>query len=267
MAVHFPADYELFSLVCIDCHNAGSKIDKGIKRIVNDKLQKTSAHWPEFVATSEDPKTIRVMLDLEQMIGREIIWLRGMGWEQMIRIKRALPNISWRFCTGILKIQPIFEYLYLFHELPTAMRIGYRYDESERKDSITTGFKFPYVNELRAKSNTRINRHKTIEWRVPEFPLIDNKVFHHQVRDFWKDKGIDFPLDSNCQNCFWKDPQQIRKNFETNPEIMYWAIIWEDLTNATFKSELSLLEASRLGIQTNFNFGTGSGCQAGHCTD
>lgn len=37
---------------------------------------------PELVATSEDPKVLKVMFDLEQIIGREIIWLRGMGWEE-----------------------------------------------------------------------------------------------------------------------------------------------------------------------------------------
>ena len=267
LAVHYPADYELFSLVCIDDHNAGGKIDKGIKRIVNDKLQKTSAHWPEFVATSEDPKILRVILDLEQMIGKEIIWLRGMGWEQMIRLKKAIPNVDMRFCTTMLKMQPMFEYLYLFKELPTRMRLGYRYDESERKDNATTDFKFAYVNELREKSMTRINRFKTIEWRDLEFPLIDNKVFHHQIKKFWGSRNIDFPPDSNCQNCFWKQPQQLRKNFDTNSNIMWWAAIQEDMIGSTFRKDLSLLEIQKIGLQLDFNFGTGAGCQAGGCTD
>lgn len=35
----------------------------------NDKLQKYCGHIPEFVATSEDPKVLKVMIDLEQRIG------------------------------------------------------------------------------------------------------------------------------------------------------------------------------------------------------
>ncbi len=81
IAVHYPADLEIFALCCIDCHNAGKNIDKKMKQMTNDKLQKYCSDMPEFVATSEDPKILKVMFDLEQKIGREIIWLRGKGWE------------------------------------------------------------------------------------------------------------------------------------------------------------------------------------------
>lgn len=267
LAVHFPADYEIFALVCIDSHNAGSRIDKSMKKAVNDKLQKHSSHWPEFVATSEDPKILKAMFDLEQRLGREVIWLRGMGWEQMIKTRKAIPNVDMRFCTTMLKMQPIFEYLYLYEKLPVKMRLGYRYDESERKDKATTDFKFASRTDFRPKSMTHINRWESMEWRENEFPLIDNKVFHHDVLKFWDDKEIIFPIDSNCQNCFWKQPEQLRQNFDTNPDIMYWAGIQEDIQGNTFRKDLSLLQIKELGLQLDFNFGTGSGCQAGFCTD
>ena len=81
IAVHYPADFEVFALCCIDCHNAGRGIDKKMIQRVNDKLQKHCANMPEFVATSEDPLILNTMFDLEQMIGREITWVRGRGWE------------------------------------------------------------------------------------------------------------------------------------------------------------------------------------------
>lgn len=113
IADHYPAELDLFALCCIDCHNAGRDIDKKKIQMVNDKLQKYCSNYPEFVATSEDPKILKVMFDLEQRIGREITWLRGIGWEEMIRIKKAIPNQTKRFCTTILKMQPIFDYLYM----------------------------------------------------------------------------------------------------------------------------------------------------------
>lgn len=58
IAVHYPADIEVFALCCIDCHNAGATIDKRMKQMVNDRLQKYCSHYPEFVATSEDPKVL-----------------------------------------------------------------------------------------------------------------------------------------------------------------------------------------------------------------
>lgn len=92
IAVHYPADIEVFALCCIDSHNAGRDIDKLLMQMTNDKLQKYCSHMPEFVATSEDPKILKVMFDLEQRTGREIIWLRGMGWEEMINTYRCIPN-------------------------------------------------------------------------------------------------------------------------------------------------------------------------------
>lgn len=83
LAAHFPADLELFSLMCIDDHNANArasvKVDAKMRQRVNDKLQKYCSDMPEFLATAEDPKILKAAFDLEQHIGREIIWLRGPG--------------------------------------------------------------------------------------------------------------------------------------------------------------------------------------------
>jgi hypothetical protein len=266
LAAKHPADLEIFSLVCIDDHNAGLGIDKKLIQMANDKLQKYSSHYPEFVATSEDPVILKTMFDLEQLLGREIIWLRGVGWEQMLAIKKAIPNMSKRFCTTILKMVPMVEFLYMYHQLPVKMRLGFRYDEMERASDFDTLFKFSVKCEYRSKSNTWIHRWQDILWREPDFPLIENKVVHYMVKQYWTDKGIVFPEDSNCQNCFWKHEQQLRKNYETNPHIMRWAAIMEVLYDHTFKDKYSLLQIEKMGIQQDFFFGTGSGCQAGFCT-
>lgn len=267
IAVHYPADIEIFALCCIDCHNAGRGIDKKMLQMANDKLQKYCSYYPEFVATSEDPKVLKVMFDLEQRIGREIIWVRGIGWENMIKMKQAIPNMAKRFCTTILKMQPIFEFLYKYHELPVQMRIGYRYDELERAEYFKDSFKFAYKCEWQEKSCRWINRWKEIQWRVGDFPLIDNKITHYHIHNYWQGKGIDFPVDSNCLNCFWKAKEQLRKNFDTSEPIMYWAAIMEDLQGNTFKDKLTLRQIRKLPIQLDFMYGTGSGCQAGFCTD
>jgi hypothetical protein len=41
----------------------------------------------------------------------------------------------------------------------------------------------------------------------------------------------------------------------------------EVLYDHSLKEDYSLLEIQRMGIQLDFVFGTGSGCQAGFCTD
>ncbi|MEO1417523.1 MAG: hypothetical protein AAFW00_19725 [Bacteroidota bacterium] len=264
LAVHYPADLNVFALVCVDCHNVGKKIDPGIKRIVNDRLQKYSSHWPEFRATTEDPKVLKVILDLEQMIGQEIIWLRGMGWEEMMRKKRAVPNIKKRFCTTIMKIEPIFQFLYMYYSLPVKMRLGYRYDEMERMERASTIFKYPTHCQLTGRK-PGIHRWEEIEWRINEAPMIEDKIVHYHVKRFWEDWDIDFPPDSNCQNCFWKADQQLRRNFDENEEIMLWAAVQEEVMGHTFRKR-PLLSIQKDGIQQDFAFGGGAGCQAGFCT-
>lgn len=267
IAVHYPADYEVFALCCIDCHNAGGFIDKKIKQMVNDKLQKYCSHYPEFVATSEDQKVLTTMFDLEQKIGKEIIWVRGVGWDEMLRMKKAIPNMQKRFCTTILKMQPMFEFLFKYTELPVKMRIGFRYDEMERANSINNLFKYAYMSEWQEKSCRWINRWNEIQWRESEFPLIEDKVTHFQVKQYWDQQDIEFPEDSNCLNCFWKQPEQLRKNFDTCKQVMWWASIKEWMMGYTFKEDLTFQQISKLPIQLDFFFGTGAGCQAGFCTD
>lgn len=267
LAIHYPADFNLFALVCVDDHNAGRKIPSWLKREVNERLQRYCPHWPEFRATTEDPKAITAILDLEQLLGREIIFLRGMGWEEMMRKRKAVPNRQRRFCTTVMKMQPIFEFCYLRLPLPVQMRMGYRYDEMERELNFSATMKFATRSYYQPKSNRWIRRWEEIEWRVGEFPLIRDKVFHFQVQNFWARHNIEFPKDSNCQNCFWKAEAQLRKNMETNPDIMKWAAVQEEIIGHTFRDKYSLLEIGKIGIQQEFNFGVGAGCQAGFCTD
>jgi hypothetical protein len=44
---------------------------------VNDKLEKYGylQKYGEFIATAEDDKILKVMFDLEQMLGSEIVWV------------------------------------------------------------------------------------------------------------------------------------------------------------------------------------------------
>lgn len=266
LAVHYPADIEIFSLVCIRDHNAAGtlKRDKKLIQKVNDKLHPDGiSRYGPFVATAEDPKVLTVMFDLEQKLGREIVWVRGPSWEDMIASRQALPNPFMRFCTTELKILPIFQYLYLYERLPVRMRCGYRYDEKERADTFTTSMKV----SLSGKVSTRQHSWQELEWRSGAFPLIEDRISVWEVARYWQDQPLDFPEDSNCLNCFWKPPEQLRKNFETAPAIMAWANVMEAMTDHSFKKDLPLRKVSRMGIQASFRFGTGSGCQAGFCTD
>lgn len=270
LAVHYPADIEMFAVVCIDDHNANGgywRKDKKLLQIIQDKLQKTSPQWPEFMATAEDPQTLITMLELEQFTGREILWVRGIGFDSLIQeAKKALPNIAWRFCTEYMKIIPMFEYIYMNMELPVEMQIGFRYDESERAEGLAETISFP----ISCKNYG--NRHQVWEhdfhYRTLKYPLIDDKVMRPMVNKFWDEHPeVSFPEDTGCQICFWKDPQQIKLNYN-RPEsksIIQWAHIMEALMGNRFKKEISMEAVRDIGVQMDFFGGTGPGCKAGIC--
>jgi hypothetical protein len=263
LSIHYPADFELFALVCNDDPKCGHP-DKKIMQLANDKLQKYSSHWGEFIGTAEHYSIIKTILDLEQLIGREIIWLRDISFDKLCEKRSAIPNMMKRFCTTEMKLKPIFEFCqYRIGEF-IDMRVGFRYDEKERAERFSTTYKHATHCEIR--DNSKIHRWKETEWRKGSFPLIDNKILHHQVYEWSKQSGIYFHADSNCQNCFWKPYQQLRKNFDESPNVMQWAKKLEQRIGRTFKDDgLEFIE--NIGLQAEFNFGTGSGCQAGFCTD
>jgi hypothetical protein len=255
MAVHYPADYNIFSLVTIEDINCRPK-DESIIKYVSDKIGN------EFIATAEDDSTLYAMRDLEQLTGKEIIWVQGKTFDYIVKNKGGyLPSALRRFCTIEMKIRPIFDWWYKNIGEKCKMGIGYRYDELERKERFGTKFK-----GITGKRGTR-NKWEELEWREGYFPLIDNRIMHPTVIKWANQSGIIFPSDSNCVGCFHKPIQQLRKNWDDNPNKMKWFSDTEKLDKGTWRQEGTYDEFSKLPLQLDFYFGTGSGCNAGFCTD
>ena len=123
MAMHYPADYNVFALVTINDQSCAPK-DAGLIKKVSDKLQK------DFIATAEDDQTLVAMFDLEQLIGREIIWVSGISFDDCVDTKGGwLPSKLRRFCTIEMKIRPIWDWWFKNINQKIKMGIGYRYEE------------------------------------------------------------------------------------------------------------------------------------------
>lgn len=253
MAYHYPADYNIFACVLIDDIKCKPKDDFFIK-IISNKLGK------DFIGTAESDLTLRAMLDLEQIIGKEITWVSGNSFEKTIKkAGGSPPNMMWRFCTTEMKMRPIFDWWFKNIGEKIKMGIGFRYDEFERAERFTTKFK-----GITGKRGTR-NKWEELEWRDGYFPLIEDKIIHSQVIKWVNKIGIKFPSDSNCVGCFHKPIMQLRKNWDDETLKMQWFSNQE--IKGTFKKEMNYEQIKKIGLQTDFFFGTGSGCQAGFCTD
>ncbi len=256
MAAHYESDYNIFALVTIEDINAMPK-DKSLVKKVSDKIGK------DFIATAEDDKTLIVILELEQYIGKEIVWVVGDTFEKVNRRitgGKGLPNQMWRYCTTELKMRPIFDWWFANINEKVEMNIGIRYDEMERAEKIKNNFK-----GIVGKRKTR-NKWEEIEWRKATFPLIENKIIHPRVIEWSKKTNLIFPEDSNCVGCFWKSINQLRKNWETNESKMSWFANQEDATKK-WKKEMNYKQILNVGLQMDFDFGEGAGCNAGFCTD
>jgi len=255
MAVHYPTDINIFALVRIEADYCRPK-DESIVKYVSDKI------GMNFIATAESDKTLYVIRDLEQLLGKEIIWVTGDTFEEVINKKKALPNMMMRFCTSEMKIKPIFDYCQKEIKEVVEMQIGFRYDEQERADKNNTTFK-----TIVGQSDNGRNKWDNIYWRELKYPLIQNRITVIDILN-WKNKtNLDFPADSNCVGCFWKPVQQLRKNWDDELQKMKWFSEIEVKMKRRFKKEMSYDEIKNIGLQLDFFFGTGSGCQAGYCTD
>jgi len=258
MAVNYPADIELFSLVCIEAEYCKPK-DKGLVQFVSDKLGK------DFIATAESDKTLIVVRDLEQLLGRKINWVAGDTFEQVIKKKKAIPNQMWRFCTTEMKMKPIFDFCHKEVGEIVEMQVGFRWDEKERGERNKDNTRFKTI--VGKSKNGNQNKWAEIEWRKMAFPLIDNRVSHYEVYQWSQNSGLDFPADSNCVGCFHKPYQQLRKNWDDEPLKMKWFSDMEKKAKAQWKKETSYKNIKKIGLQQDFFFGTGSGCNGGFCTD
>lgn len=283
LAANYPADYEVFSIVCVD-DPACAHPDNKIMQYANDKIEKYSGAYGEILGTCEDPIIFKTLIELEQLLGREIIWLRGISYDQLIKeMAGYLPNKRTRACTWKLKMEPIFNFSLGFVDMgihkmnrkkfmhgndfycrePIRMRVGYRYDEKERADSFTRDFEVPIRTRIYGEQKQVNGIYHN--WRKGDFCLIRDKVVKPTIDKFWMGKNVEFAKDSNCQHCFWKSPDQKRMNFEINPAQIEWASRFE--IKNKFDDKLTLNEIAMRPINPDYFYGGDAGCQAGACTN
>lgn len=224
MALKYPTDKNIFALIKTHDTNAISN-DKGLIRAIKNKI-------PDFVASRELDSTLKNILDLEQTLGNEIIWVSAdETFEQLIDRKKMLPNWRHRFCTTELKIKPIFEYCFKNFGL-VVMNIGFRYDERNRAKNLLANCDKAYYFKHKGKK---------IEWRIPNFPLIENFIEHHHILNFFGNDHT-FPAVSNCDFCFFHKISEQLTQYNNHPERIKWWREQEIKTNHTFAKNYSFLD-------------------------
>ena len=263
LAANYPSDYNVFALVRTDDKSCMYP-DKKLRQVVSDKIGN------EFIGTLEDDIIIHTILDLEQFIGKEITWVSGDSFDTIIQKKsNYLPNLMSRYCTTLMKLEPIFNFWRENINQPVIMNIGYRVTEKSRADIMIEKLNDNGLSEYKTivgKHKSGQNKWKSVEWRKPNFPLIDDFIERQDIDKFWKDKTVRFAELNNCIGCFHRSASLLNRMSELHPNKFEWFINQELVTGNTFKKDVSYkkIKDSNFTMSIPFDYDS-EGCESGFC--
>jgi len=264
IAANYPADYNVFSLVRTDDKNCIFP-DKKIRQEVSDRL------GTEFIGTLEEDMIIYTMLDLEQFIGSKIDWVTGKTFDEITvrNGKRYLPNVTQRFCTTEMKLQPIFNWWRKEINEVVEMRIGFRANEQRRAKTMLEKTNKNGNLEFKAIVGKRKTQNKwaNIEWQKPKFPLIDNPTFKDSIENYWQDKNVRFAYLNNCVGCFHRSPVLLKYMSDKHPNKFQWFIDAEKnpYGKRTLKIGMKYKDIKKSLKQTKLFDDDFNDCDSGYC--
>jgi 3'-phosphoadenosine 5'-phosphosulfate sulfotransferase (PAPS reductase)/FAD synthetase len=183
-----------------------------------DFVLECDRHWNGVVRWLEyDP------VDRFRLVSYETASRDGEPFGALIEKRKYLPNIVWRFCTQELKIRVIKRYMMTLGHKHWTNVVGIRYDEPARwSRTLAIG-----------------ERERWDTW----LPLVDWKVTKPMVLDYWKAMPFDLGLDhymGNCDLCFLKGRNKIRRILTAHPEKAAWWIEQEKRTGGTFRKSMAV---------------------------
>tara|TARA_S200002703_G_scaffold36891_2_gene32048 strand:+ start:762 stop:1610 length:849 start_codon:yes stop_codon:yes gene_type:complete len=265
IAANYSADYNVFALVTTKDKNCLFP-DKKVRQIVSDKIGK------EFIGTLEMDAIIYTMLDLEQFIGQKIDWVSGKTFDEIIdrNGKTYLPNVTQRFCTTEMKLQPIFEWWQKKINSVVEMRIGFRANEHRRAKTMlekTNKNGNSTFKTIVGKRGTR-NKWANIEWQKPTFPLIKDNIYKDNVEKYWKDKNVRFAYMNNCVGCFHRNEVLLKFMSDKQPNKFNWFLTAEKDTGynvPTFKNGVTYKQIKNSLKQTKLFEDDFNDCDSGYC--
>lgn len=260
LAVHYPADYNIFALVRTNDKSCMFP-DAKLRQVVSDRI----GH--EFIGTLEEDEIIYTMLDLEQYLGKEIIWLSDTTFEDIINSTNGyLPNVMVRYCTVKMKVQPIAQWCYENTDLPIEMRIGFRANEVSRATKMIEreiegleNFKFK-VGEKNGR-----NQWKELPYRKTRFPLIEDRIFKDTIELFWQDKPVRFAKRNNCVGCFHRNELLLNHLSHSQENKFDWFIKQEQLNDSTFKKGITYEKIKEYKLQLDLFDTDFNECDSGYC--
>jgi len=264
VAANYKADYNVFSLVRTNDKKCLFP-DAKLRQDVSDRL------GIEFIGTLEEDMIIYTIFDLEQYIGQKIDWVTGKAFDEIIERsgKKYLPNVTQRFCTSEMKLQPLFDWWCRNFTEPIETRLGYRANETRRAVNMNERLSkngFLTHKKIVGKSKTQ-NKWADIEWQKPVFPLIEDNIFKDHIEEYWKDKPVRFAYMNNCIGCFHRNEMLLKLMSEKFPNKFDWFCRQEQngYKTRTFKNGITYDKIRKFPMATSLDFDDFTECDSGYC--
>lgn len=264
LAANYPADYNIFALVTTNDKNCLYP-DAKLRQRVSDKIGR------EFIGTLEMDDIIHTIFDLEQYIGKEINWVAGITFDDVVDKKGGwLPNKLHRYCTTNMKLDPMFHF---WHKNsggdPWEMRIGFRANETRRANNMLERLNENGLLEIKqtvSKHPNGKNKWENFEWQKPAFPLIDDQVYKDQIVNYWTGKPVRFATHNNCVGCFHRNPVFLKKMSEEHPNKFDWFVDQEKgRREGTWRTGITYEQIKKHRLQLELSLDDFSECDSGYC--
>jgi 3'-phosphoadenosine 5'-phosphosulfate sulfotransferase (PAPS reductase)/FAD synthetase len=178
-----------------------------------DFVRDCDRHWGGLVNWLEFDPVNRI-----RVVSYETASRLGEPYAALIERKGYLPNVVTRFCTQDLKVRVIKRFMMMLGHKHWTNAIGIRYDEPARW----------------AKTRAIGERERWETW----LPLVDWKVTKPMVLEYWQAMPFDLRLEhyqGNCDLCFLKGRNKIRRLLTEHPEKADWWKAQEALIGASFR--------------------------------
>lgn len=190
------------------CGISGGKDSSALAIYMRDRVPDMEYFFCDTGA--ELPETYAFLAKLEVVLGKPITKLNSTkGFDHYFEVFRgALPSPQMRWCTTLLKIKPLEEWIGDDDDVTSYVAI--RADESNRKGYVS------------AKPNI-----KTI------FPFVENDIDHAGVIKILEDAGLDLPeyykwrTRSGCYFCFFQRKSEWVGLADKHPKLFERAVAIE----------------------------------------
>lgn len=160
----------------------------------------------------ELPEMDKHWANMEQKLGKLFIRLSVMSLYDCIKQEKMIPNFRARFCTRILKIEPIIDFMNMLDSGST-MYVGLRADEDGRLGLLQPDAVFQVVYPLRDWS-----------WCLPD------------VLGYLDQQGIKIPKRTDCGACFYQKLSEWRDLLYKYPDRYQHYVNIEMEMGHTFRS-------------------------------